>query len=156
MARKFCPACNRLNGGSAIACPQCGHAFDAASIPSAPSAPSAVGVAKPAKVCLVCGTRNLPTAQVCDCREPLDTNVDDARAVLQGRRTNGAILAGVSLAGVAGLLVAFFVLQWIWPWILVVVALAFVNGVRIVVSTNKLLAALPASLPKATLREPRK
>lgn len=145
MARKFCPNCNRLNGGTATECSQCGHVFDAASMVES----------KPSRRCLLCGASNPHNAQRCRCGEDLDINLDEVRVRLRSQRTNGAIVAGVAIVVLAGMVVWLFAGQSLWVWLFLLPPLAASYGLRGVILASQRLSALPAGLPKATLRDPR-
>lgn len=67
MARKFCPSCNKLNGGSATQC-ACGHSFAASTI---------VKARRTTKRCPACQQEQPRLLQVCGCGHEFD----DVRAV---------------------------------------------------------------------------
>ena len=142
MARKFCPACNRLCGGSATDCP-CGHVFDA----------STIVVAKPPKVCLLCGDDNPADAASCHCGLDFGVSVEEVRLVLRGRRTNGAIMTGLGVSGLVTLGVVAWMGGVFWPSLFVLAGVLLAFGLRSLVGSMRLLRALP-SLPRATLRVP--
>lgn len=75
--------------------------------------------------------------------------------LLRDRRVNGAILAGASVVGFAGLLAMFLAIGWVWGWPLLFMAGLSAYGLRMVHAVNRRLRELPAPLPKATLRLPR-
>ena len=150
MARKFCPKCNHLCGGSATDCSKCGHVFDASTIVVTPKK-----VPAPTKRCLMCGAPNPLDAQTCLCGEHFDdATVDEIRDRLRYQRTKGVLLVIVGLAGVAGLIAVFWIMQFVWPWLLGLAGLLAFGGVVMVLAANQRLAALPL-LPRATLRPPR-
>lgn len=145
MARKFCPACKQLVGGSATECSHCGHVFDASSIV----------VSKPPKACWMCGASNPHDAHTCHCGEHFDLDVDTARLVLRSRRTNGVLLVGAGMLGLAGILAVVFFMGVLWPWMLAFAGLLIACGIIVIISSTRLLAELPETLPKAALRSPR-
>ena len=90
MARKLCPACKKVNAGSATAC-SCGHTFPAESIV----------LPQEGKRCPVCGTGNPRAAATCHCGFHFDDNPDEVRGLLEGRAVTGLILLIAAPFGIA-------------------------------------------------------
>jgi hypothetical protein len=73
VARKFCPSCNKLNGGSATQC-ACGHSFAVSTIATRPTT----------KRCPACQNEQPMLLQVCGCGHEFD-DVRALREALQER-----------------------------------------------------------------------
>ncbi len=94
MARKFCPVCNHLNGGSAVDC-VCGHVFAA----------STVVVPKKTKTCPKCLHEQPKLLETCDCGHTF-VDIEDRRIdleILLGKGSTRLVL-GVALFVVSALL----------------------------------------------------
>ncbi len=94
MARKFCPVCKHLNGGSAVDC-VCGHVFAA----------STIVVPKTTKNCPTCLYEQPRLLETCDCGHSF-RDIEDRRIdleILLGRGSTRVVL-GVALFVVSALL----------------------------------------------------
>ena len=76
MARKVCPACKKLNGGSAVTCSRCGVAFDSSTVVSA-SRPTM-------RRCPGCKTQSNPLLYTCGCGHVFE-DVQEFRDQLEDR-----------------------------------------------------------------------
>src|SRR5262245_27491591 len=109
MARKVCPACKNLNGGSAVTCSSCGHAFDSSTVVSAwrPTM----------RRCPGCKTQNNPLLYTCGCGHVFE-DVQEFREQLEDRVRVGwsyfvlGVLAFVACAALTILTSGAFVLLW--------------------------------------------
>jgi hypothetical protein len=143
MARKFCPACNKLKAGSATEC-ECGHVFDAASI---------VAVAAP-KICPHCGAGNPQKAHTCHCGRHFDLDDHETRAVMVRRRNRGQWMFFTGLVTL-GLDIASYVFGGpSTMWLILLPAFLISNGLRMVVGASRDLREHDAQprLPQATVR----
>ena len=98
MARKICPACKKLNGGSAAAC-ECGHAFPASSI---------VAAQRTTKRCPSCRSEQPLLLETCGCGQQF-MEIVELRAELVGELHSAwarIVIGFVVLAACAGIAIA--------------------------------------------------
>ena len=109
MARKLCPACRRMNAGSATTCTSCGQAFD----------PSSIVSPVRLKTCPACAAKSRLALERCGCGHVFE-DVQELRAELTDRVHVGwsyVVLGLVFSAGYTGLMLAISV-RWILPYAL--------------------------------------
>lgn len=144
MARKLCPACGTLKGGSAKTC-DCGHVFDEKSI-VVPAAP---------KICPHCGAGNAQSAHTCHCGRHFDLDEKATRAVIVRRRNRGLSLVVVGAALIATELVVALTVGISSFWLFLGTGLVMSAGVRDLLLGSRDLQIHDEThpqLPKATAK----
>ena len=143
MARKFCPACNYMNGGSAVRCSQCDHEFD----PSTIVAPGPLR-SQPRK-CPQCQTENPRLLERCACGHTF-ADVSELREQLVDRARTGTsyiVLGALGIAASVAIAIASSAtLLVMFPGFAVLIA----KGARMRSAARQALAQIPGS-PTATL-----
>jgi hypothetical protein len=94
MARKVCPQCKRLTGGSSTTCSGCGHVFD--KVIAAPS--------RRPRRCVMCGIVSHGATKRCECGYEYETDPEVLRQLIAQQRVNGwSLLIGGIVIAIGGL-----------------------------------------------------